>query len=284
MMSLGSFQSTTRRALGHKGAAGQRLAVLGRAALMVGLELLKVTRSYPVKFGPHSFRFRFLPLGAGMGTRGIFLYRERYEGLLEHGWRVLNAGDNVIDCGANQGIYSCAFSAAVGTNGRVIAVEPLPWQPTVIQENLDLNRFKHCEIIEAAASDTNGTATLTVGDRDVSASLLPGKGTRSIEVKTRTLDSIVDEAGLTTLALVKLDIEGAELRALKGATRVLTELRPALCCEISPGEGAELADYLAGFGYRPHLLDADGFHPLTELRAHPGVFFLPTEERQTNDD
>jgi len=125
-------------------------------------------------------------------------------------------------------------------------------------------RFKaddDVSVIEAAASDSTGTATFNVTSMDQSSSLLDLKDhatlypkikvAKQIEVRTAQLDDLLEEAGIDTgtLDFIAMDIQGAELMALKGATRLLGSIK-ALQLEVNFSElydGCPLVSELDAF-------------------------------------
>jgi hypothetical protein len=79
-----------------------------------------------------------------------------------------------------------------------------------------------------------------------------------LRVPARTLDAVARELSLDRMDLVKIDVEGAELRVLQGMCDVLRRLRPAhLVCETAPG--SDVCDFLQGLGYRSRLIEP--LHP-----------------------
>lgn len=107
------------------------------------------------------------------------------------------------------------------------------------------------------------------------------------QVHVTTLDRFVDHEGLTRLDLVKIDIEGAERRFLKGAARTLVRFRPIIMVELSPatlevfGESSEgLIRDLEEAGYALHLPARRGLVRLRRLPfrgQHLNVIGLPRE-------
>jgi len=266
----------------HPGASRQVARLPWRVLQFAAMQLFGLSATYPIRFGPGRFRFRYLPLGRGEGARGAFFLREGYEPLLEFGAFFLRPGDTAIDCGANQGLYACAFAAATGPRGRVLAVEPLPWQAERARANLALNGFEeHGTLVEAAVSDAEGEATLHLGAYDVSASLARVEGgARQLPVRSVTLDALAAAHGLGPVALLKLDVEGAEVAALAGASGLLSAPEPpVICAEVNGGTGPAIMAALAPHGYLPFTLDREGLHPLAEFGTHANVFFLPPAPR-----
>ncbi len=231
-----------------------------------------------LRFGAKTFSMHFRPMGQGEGARGMFMFRENYEPLLTHGHKLLKAGDVAFDVGANQGLFTAAFGAIAG---KVIAVEPIPWQAERVRANIALNKYSHASVVEAAISDTVGEATLGLAGGDTSASIVDEwSKSKSITVRTVTLDSLVETHQLSRVDFVKLDVEGAELMALDGGKRMLTELRPIFCLEASdPVLFAKIAGRMAAEGYRMFRFDKRG--RLVRVKEVTGwidnVFFLTAE-------
>jgi len=90
------------------------------------LLILGLKKKIKINFGEKSFLFLFYPLGKGTGSRGIFLFRERYEPLLEYGHKFILPTDTIIDGGANQGIFSLAF-ASLSQKIKIFSVEPFKY-------------------------------------------------------------------------------------------------------------------------------------------------------------
>jgi FkbM family methyltransferase len=167
--------------------------------------------------------------------RRLFAY-----GFCEPAASVLRAlvkpGDVVIDGGANIGLFTVMAAAGVGPRGHVIACEPAPTTMALLRANVERNAFDWVELRELALADAPGRLHMQV--------FTPGSGFSSfapadaitgtqVEVEVATLDNVVGDA-LERLTLVKLDVEGAELRALRGASQVLDRARPDFIVELEP--------------------------------------------------
>ena len=176
--------------------------------------------------------------------------------------RYLRPGDHFVDVGANVGV----FSTLVGTRipgGRITAVEPFPPVREDLLVNLALNDLT-LDVVDAAVSDASGQATFEVLGRDVLNRLAPDGGIGDekgrITVPVTTLDELV---GGDPPALIKIDVEGSELRVMQGARRLLSDPAnaPVLLFEHA-GHGASFGitpaavrSFLSEVGYRIHLLD-----------------------------
>lgn len=175
-------------------------------------------------------------------------------------------GDTVLDVGANVGAYALLFGRWVGAGGRVFAFEPSPQARAGLTQHLDMNGLSPVVAVRSEAiADLAGREPLL--DQGVhGGSRLGGAGE---PVPTVTLDAFCAEQGITP-SLVKVDVEGAELRVLRGARALLSGPRPpATFVELHPGlwpalgvTRQALEAELAGLGLRVEPL-RPGIDPWT---------------------
>ena len=228
-------------------------------------------------FGPHRFVWNTKGLPAKYGSAGFFVMRKYYEPLMEFGHTLIKPGDVVVDGGANQGVFTCAFASAVGESGGVFAFEPLSYAFRRLQRNVELNGFSNCVLYNGALSDRAGEAVIDSSIGPVSASITRDFGGRCLD---RVVTTTVDKACASTsrLDFVKLDVEGAELATLRGARESIASHRPIVVVEAgNKEEYGPVRDYLAGFGYRPHIFDESGrlIPTGTAYAFNFNVIFLP---------
>jgi FkbM family methyltransferase len=180
----------------------------------------------------------------------LFGLYDRYE--LDLVRRHLRAGGDFVDVGAHIGVYTVAAALALRGRGRVLALEPNPAARSQLEENLRINDCDNVVVSGRAASDAVGNSVLHVPDTsDPSfSSLEAGRFAEGepLAVETTTLDREVDAAGLRP-AVIKIDVEGSELRVLAGMERTL-ESTPVLLVEVSAESGAEFERRLERLGYR----------------------------------
>ncbi len=174
--------------------------------------------------------------------------------------RLLRPGDTVIDVGANVGYFTLLAATQVGPTGRVFAVEPVP--PTVrrLKQNVEhsgLANITICPCAAVAVSDTVRIARRGVGDVSGQNTMRPSAAADTFwSVDGVTLDAQVPRD--RPVRLIKLDAEGAELLALRGATAHLQGADgPFLLCEVTDqylrelgGSAGELWSLLEAHGYR----------------------------------
>lgn len=132
-------------------------------------------------------------------------------------------GVTVLDIGANVGAYTLMFATWVGEKGRVFALEPAPAACEGLRTHVAMNHLEdRVTIIEAAASSSVGSAAFAVHPSGGSSSLTltAASDLPHITVATETIDDICRTHALLP-AVIKIDVEGAELDVLKGARNTL---------------------------------------------------------------
>lgn len=162
-----------------------------------------------------------------------------------------------IDVGANKGDFSLYAASLVGKDGIVIAIEPDPDNCHWIRRSIALNKYHQVTLREAALSEQAGHATLYRGQKSGWHSLLPGLPGRdrdTVQVQTISLDDLVAELGLNgRVSMIKVDVEGAEMMVLRGATETLrSQPQPVIVMDVHPYLGVdpeEVCRFLKGLGY-----------------------------------
>ena len=186
---------------------------------------------------------------------------------------VLEKGDVALDVGANQGTHTVVMADLVGSTGAVFAFEPIP----MLLHGLK-SRFKDRPFITMlpfAISDTDGTATFFINTTDVSfCSGLRNQDEFSrgvsfgIEVDTRRID-LLEFLKPQAVRLMKFDVEGAELLALKGASETLRRAHPVCVFEwgdaVAAAYGATSGDMWRFWtGHEYSLCDIRGTPVMSE--------------------
>lgn len=182
--------------------------------------------------------------------------------LLDTVERFLKPGDIAFDAGANIGAITVMMAKAVGATGRVIAVEMMPDTANCLRRNINLNNLENVTVVENALSDKTGeivkanVAEGLFGQASISPEANVGNQTQSIEVKTVTLDQIAE--GIESVALMKMDLEGAEPMALRGAESLLKHTR-AIVFESWTDDGGPTAAILREAGFHMTSVDNRNF-------------------------
>jgi FkbM family methyltransferase len=184
--------------------------------------------------------------------------------------------DVVLDVGAYVGFFA-VLAALANPGSRVLAFEPMPDNAERLRRHIEMNRLKNVELVPAAVSAVQGSAELfhLAGAHPCSTSLKRDfmssqTDVRSSVVATVALDSFLEERGVRSVSLVKLDIETGEPDALRGMRGTLERDRPPIFCEVlSTDAGARLRKMLAPLGYRFYHLTAEGPLERREILGHP---------------
>jgi FkbM family methyltransferase len=163
----------------------------------------------------------------------------------------LQPGDTYWDVGANYGLTILQAAPILGQNGKILAMEPSQANLEVLYRNIQLNDHQDItEVLEAAVCDSHGgTITLSLlneGDSpsnslmfsEIDKPLDPNIGipkvSQEVSVPAISLDGLINE-GRTPPSLIKIDVEGAELKVLEGATQLLdSEIKPTLILAVHP--------------------------------------------------
>lgn len=184
--------------------------------------------------------------------------------------RVVKPGDVVIDGGANVGFYSLLMATLVGDAGRVIAFEPALPNIEKFKSNRELNRFDNVALYTDALWSEVATLDFWVGkDTGQSALWSSVDSCYKQQVRALPLDAIAPPLA-NGVKLIKLDVEGAEVRVLQGARNLLMKYRaPFIVCELNPtalaqldSDQDELRSYMDIWSYESFLLREDGGFPV----------------------
>lgn len=170
---------------------------------------------------------------------------------------------DALDVGANVGFFTCMLARTLPSR-RVLAIEPTPAALARLRRNIKRNGVAdRVAIFSGAAADEGGQLTMnTVPGREeyssLGALLHPSIGqadTTTIAIEARTVDQLVAEHGLVP-GFIKIDVEGAEARVLRGAVETLRSHRPVVMAELSDtllrvaGSSArEVVKFMDGHGY-----------------------------------
>jgi FkbM family methyltransferase len=173
--------------------------------------------------------------------------------------RLLQAGQRIIDIGANHGVYALSMAHTVGPTGRVWAFEPAGSTAQFLAAGIQANGFGHVIVERSALADRIGTAQLLLNANSELNSLADAAApaaSASETVALTTLDECRRRLAWDSIDFVKIDAEGQEANILKGGERFFAELSPLVQYEIKDGAGLhlELVHHFADRGYRAYRL------------------------------
>lgn len=161
----------------------------------------------------------------------------------------------VLDVGANIGLSVIYFRLRY-PRARILAYEPDPRAFSILRANT--SRLAGVTIRKAALADHDGEIVLFARDEPMHSTILPGSfSSDSFRVPCRTLDSVLREEGRATVDLLKIDVEGAELRILRASRRRPARIIVGELHTDAAGASAEsLSAILAGYDVRVTKRDA----------------------------
>jgi FkbM family methyltransferase len=195
----------------------------------------------------------------------------------------LAEGETALDIGANYGLYSYNMSRAVGEKGAVYSFEPIPFTFASLKIVARLLGFSgNVRLVNKGCSNENSKITFTIpvqssgafaaglsyiggrnDDRAGKETQVRWDGTRDVEAEVVRLDDYLPD--INEISFVKIDIEGAELFCLEGATEIFQRFLPTTVCEINPwyleGFGlktSDLTDFFLSKGYRIFFYTNEG--------------------------
>ncbi len=200
--------------------------------------------------------------------RSLALYGEYSEGEWTVLRQLVQPGDTVIEAGANIGGHTVPLAKRVGPTGRIYAFEPQRLIHHMLCGNLALNEIENTFALAVALGEQAGQVRMPLlhygADENYGGVSVGSDAGEAVAMGT------VDALRLDRLDLLKADVEGAELLALRGAEATLKRHWPALYIENDRrAQSPALLGYLAGLGYDiwwhlPPLFNPDNHFSKTE--------------------
>jgi len=180
-----------------------------------------------------------------------------------------------LDVGANIGVYTLMAAKKVGSEGKVIAVEPESENYNLLMRNVRVNKCKNTVLIKMALSSFEGKSQLYLSAFSGKHSLI-AKGNKQVEVPVTTTTKLLNKLDVTKVDLMKIDTEGAELEVLKGSWEFLRAkkiFRIAIAAYHNPAELDDIRNYLRTYGYevRSHVF-------VVEERKEPYIYAQVTND------
>jgi FkbM family methyltransferase len=199
-----------------------------------------------------------------------------------------------VDLGANVGVYALNFAKKSST---VIAVEATQETHALLAETIRDNQIGNIRLYFNAIDRENGRELAiypgVMGKGNIGGNSVyreQADFTPANTVTTITLDSIVTDNGIERLDLIKIDIEGGEMNALRGGEDSISRFRPFIFCELNPVSSVragysttDLFNYFTrNLRYSPFRISENQFIPVTEFTKYRdsliNLLFIPTEK------
>ena len=180
-------------------------------------------------------------------SRRIFLsgtFNKPVENLI---MKHLHSGMNVIDAGANIGAYSMMMSLQVSETGKVIAFEPDQRNISLFKKSTKANSFKNITLYEQLLSDSNGENEIYLdksyfGASSIIRDELPTELYKKNIVSSVSLDEVISKENIR-IDFIKVNIEGSELKFIKGAKNTIEKYKPKILLEYCHERLSKLKDF-----------------------------------------
>jgi FkbM family methyltransferase len=182
----------------------------------------------------------------------------------------LPVGGVFVDVGANLGIHTLVGAMRVGAQGKVLAIEASPITHQLLQENVALHGCQNVTAWNRGAWHESADLVFThittgPGWSFISSTGASAENCQEINVACEPLDDLIQRANLGRVNLIKVDVEGAEINVLQGATGTIARDRPDIILEVNPTTMTmyqgftvdELVGLLDRFGYSISVLAPD---------------------------
>lgn len=221
---------------------------------------------------------------------GNFYGRSEFARFIE---QALEPGGVFVDIGSNVGFFTLLAAKRVGPTGHVYAFEPEPDICESLRRSRDANGLDQLETFQIALSDHDGEASFYRATDGTASSLVPEVPERAkryervLTTPVTTLDALVAAGKLPRkdVSLVKVDVEGEEVRTVRGMKSALVACgKPKIWCEVRGPEGSTrspntyptVRDELATIGYAPFIWDAGALRPVADddVRGRADVLFV----------
>ena len=171
----------------------------------------------------------------------------------EHGPVRIEAGDIVVDCGAHVGVFT-KYALSRGAS-RVIAIEPEPTNIACLKENLaEEIASGRVTLLQRGVWDVKDELAFEVSTNSAGHHVVGGDAKEGdlgiIRIPVSPLDELVRELALERVDFIKMDIEGSEARALRGAEATLRKFRPrlAICSYHGEQDPRDLPEIVRSMG------------------------------------
>ena len=191
---------------------------------------------------------------------GSFEFPSHY-GLVE---KLIGEGGRILDLGAHYGTFSLRAAAM---NYEIIAVEASPINASLMSYSIRKNNYNNIELIRAAVSDMEGSLEfIQAGPYGVVAN--PSMNVPTISVRADTVDGILEKLNCSKVDLVKIDVEGSEVSALQGMSKLIKNCSPPIILEsnghtlgLFEKSPATLLAMVESYGYHLYLIDGQSLVP-----------------------
>ncbi|HET9056931.1 MAG TPA: FkbM family methyltransferase [Chitinophagaceae bacterium] len=218
--------------------------------------------------------------------RQLFWYGY-YEKSLSSIWeKLINKNDTIIDIGANIGYFSI-LAANKATLGKTYCFEPISFHFSQLQKNISLNGLTNIYPYPQAISDKTENTVIFISNPDNSGmsslSMPENFSGKSEKTATITIDKFISDHQILNVNLIKIDVEGAELKVIQGMLETLNKCKPLVIIEVIEkylnrfnNTSPELFNLLYDYGYNSYeIKDFSTLQQINEPIDSYAILFAP---------
>lgn len=172
---------------------------------------------------------------------------------------VVKKDDVIIDVGAHIGTYTIPFALQIGSNGKVIALEPNDSNADILEKNIRINKLSNVILVRKAAAKQPGILNLRLASDPMLSMINAFNDLDTTSVKTVDLDSLIGDLSIMKVDWLKIDAEGFELEVLEGAKSILERFSPTIIIESRLENQKKMMSMLGEYGYNVRFLAGEYF-------------------------
>lgn len=195
-------------------------------------------------------RFLLMPYAIPNQGQDVPKYLERYQ---------LKPGDYVLDAGAWPGDFAVYAAMKVGPGGKVICFEVDPYNTKVLESNLRLNNLSNVIIVAKGLWSHGDDLDIEIAGKRSGIEPPQVSDSATVRVHVTTADDELAALGIDRLDFVKMDIEGAEVEAIKGFRRLMRDHAP----QFAVASYHRLSDGSRAYSYLGPLFEESHYHSET---------------------
>jgi FkbM family methyltransferase len=185
----------------------------------------------------------------------------KYGGPKKQSYYKVKEGDHVAEMGAYQGFCSLKLAQQVGPSGKVVCIEPNRDNFRLLKKNMTQNGYKHVHLVNYGVWDSDKLLSFNIKNRDGQSSSIEMNYTDSdvYKIQAKTLDNIFSEINVFPSDFVIVQLNGAEINALKGLNNLSPKHFAIAARYDTKGVDAaiEIRDFLINKGYNSNIVNED---------------------------
>ncbi|MCA1762593.1 MAG: FkbM family methyltransferase, partial [Flavobacteriales bacterium] len=169
-----------------------------------------------------------------------------------------DSGDIAVEMGAFRGYFILRLCQWVGEKGKVVAIEPMPENVRILKKNIKANSIKNCTVIEKGVWHKADAMVFNKKEKDNQSSslVISDHGSEKYSVPVDSLDKIFDEAGLQYCDFMVIQLNGVEIDALNGMTKIRPKNMAIAARYDKPGQNAieAIGSWMKKCGYKHNVV------------------------------